>query len=82
MFCISVSADESAKAILFLSAFVGLAAIVTLLPLPGFVAKLVQKTQKEQLKEKDARVQTVTESWCYTLSVRHTYADCPPSALF
>jgi hypothetical protein len=80
--CISISADEGAKAILFLSAFVGLAAIVTLLPLPGFVAKLVQKTQGEQLKKKDARIQTVTESWYYPLSVRHTYADCPTSALF
>jgi hypothetical protein len=39
--------------------------MVALLPLPGFVTKLVQKTQKEQLKKKDARVQTVTESWCY-----------------
>ena len=37
---------------LFPSAFVGLAAIVALLPLPGFVTKLVQKTQKEQLKKK------------------------------
>jgi hypothetical protein len=52
-----------------------------LLPLPGFVAKLVQKAQQEQLKKKDARVQTVTESWCYPISAPRACVDCPPFSL-
>ena len=33
------------------SAFVGLSAIIILFPLPGYVAKLIQKVQKERMKK-------------------------------
>ncbi|KAG6808744.1 hypothetical protein H0H92_003040, partial [Tricholoma furcatifolium] len=45
-----------------LSAFVGLASIILLFPIPGYVAKRVSDVQKGRLKATDARVQTVTES--------------------
>ena len=44
------------------SAFVGLATLLMLTPLPGYLTKLVQDVQKSLLKTTDARVQTVTES--------------------
>ncbi|KAJ7797502.1 P-loop containing nucleoside triphosphate hydrolase protein [Mycena olivaceomarginata] len=44
------------------SAFVGMAVILALFPLPGYVAKLQQGAQKATLKKTDARVQTVTET--------------------
>lgn len=50
------------------SAFVGLAAIFILFPIPGLVAKLVQTVQKRRLKETDGRVQSVTESTSKFLS--------------
>lgn len=43
------------------SAFVGLAIIVLLFPLPGYVTKLIQDVQVIRLKKTDARVQIVTE---------------------
>ncbi|THU88444.1 P-loop containing nucleoside triphosphate hydrolase protein [Dendrothele bispora CBS 962.96] len=44
------------------SAFVGLAIILIMFPVPGFIAKLVQDVQSNRLKKTDARVQTVTET--------------------
>ncbi|KAG6919579.1 hypothetical protein DXG01_004242 [Tephrocybe rancida] len=44
------------------SAFVGLASIIMLFPIPGYVAKRVQDVQVIRLKATDARVQTVTET--------------------
>ncbi|KAJ8594877.1 hypothetical protein M405DRAFT_759938 [Rhizopogon salebrosus TDB-379] len=44
------------------SAFVGLAVMVILFPLPGYVAKMIQTVQKEKMNKTDARVQTVTET--------------------
>ncbi|KAF9458727.1 P-loop containing nucleoside triphosphate hydrolase protein [Collybia nuda] len=44
------------------SAFVGLASILLLSPLPGYVAKRVQDVQFIRLKKTDARVQSVTET--------------------
>lgn len=43
------------------SAFVGLATIVVLLPVPGYIAKQVQQVQKTRLTKSDARVQSITE---------------------
>ncbi|KAI0052512.1 hypothetical protein FA95DRAFT_1675194 [Auriscalpium vulgare] len=44
------------------SAFVGMAVMVILFPVPGYVAKVIQTVQKETMKKTDARVQTVTET--------------------
>ncbi|KAK0473305.1 hypothetical protein IW261DRAFT_1342846 [Armillaria novae-zelandiae] len=44
------------------SAFVGLAFIIVMLPIPGFVAKFTQTVQEQRLKKTDGRVQTVTET--------------------
>ncbi|KAG6837885.1 hypothetical protein H0H93_013038 [Arthromyces matolae] len=44
------------------SAFVGLATMILLFPIPGYVAKRIQDVQVIRLKQTDARVQTVTES--------------------
>ncbi|KAG2123601.1 hypothetical protein DEU56DRAFT_829341 [Suillus clintonianus] len=44
------------------SAFVGLAVMVLLFPLPGYVAQKIQKVQVEKMHKTDARVQTVTET--------------------
>ncbi|KAF5377185.1 hypothetical protein D9615_006331 [Tricholomella constricta] len=44
------------------SAFVGLATILLLFPIPGYVAKRIQDVQVVRLKATDARVQTVTET--------------------
>jgi hypothetical protein len=44
------------------SAFVGLATILALSPLPGYVAKHIQTVQRERMKRVDSRVQAVTES--------------------
>ncbi|KAG5648265.1 hypothetical protein DXG03_006224 [Asterophora parasitica] len=43
------------------SAFVGLATILLLFPIPGYVANRIQGVQVVRLKATDARVQTVTE---------------------
>ncbi|VDB89909.1 unnamed protein product [Peniophora sp. CBMAI 1063] len=43
------------------SAFVGVAVMIACLPLPGWVAKLIQSIQETAMKKTDARVQTVTE---------------------
>jgi ABC-type multidrug transport system fused ATPase/permease subunit len=50
------------------SSLVGLAAMVIMFPLPGYMAKLVQRAQKAKMKKTDARVQTVTESNSHSLS--------------
>ncbi|KAJ7625348.1 hypothetical protein DFH06DRAFT_1273238 [Mycena polygramma] len=44
------------------SAFVGMGVMVLLFPLPGYVAKNIQKVQQQRMKMTDARVQTVTET--------------------
>ncbi|KAI0085671.1 P-loop containing nucleoside triphosphate hydrolase protein [Irpex rosettiformis] len=43
------------------SAFVGLAVIILMFPIPGYIAKLIQETQVAKMKKSDARVQSVTE---------------------
>ncbi|KAJ7069538.1 hypothetical protein C8F01DRAFT_1113104 [Mycena amicta] len=42
--------------------WVGVASIILLAPLPGYMAKLVQKVQKERLKRTDERVSSVSEA--------------------
>ncbi|KAI0371499.1 multidrug resistance-associated ABC transporter [Pilatotrama ljubarskyi] len=49
-------------AILGWSAFVGLAAMILLFPIPGYVASKIQGVQTEKMKKTDARVQEVTET--------------------
>ncbi|KAI0052966.1 hypothetical protein FA95DRAFT_1579668 [Auriscalpium vulgare] len=44
------------------SAFVGMAVMVMLFPVPGYVAKMMQTVQQETMSKTDARVQTVTET--------------------
>ncbi|KIJ38959.1 hypothetical protein M422DRAFT_258374 [Sphaerobolus stellatus SS14] len=44
------------------SSFVGLATIIGLFPIPGWIAKKVQSIQKNKMKKSDARVQEVTDA--------------------
>ncbi|KAJ6585299.1 P-loop containing nucleoside triphosphate hydrolase protein, partial [Mycena capillaripes] len=44
------------------SVWVGVASIILLAPVPGYVAKLVQSVQKDRLKRTDERVQSVSEA--------------------
>ncbi|KAF7306582.1 ATP-binding cassette transporter [Mycena indigotica] len=44
------------------SAFVGMAVMVLLFPVPGYVAQKIQYVQQQRLKKTDARVQVVTET--------------------
>ncbi|KAH9077606.1 hypothetical protein EDB83DRAFT_2285647 [Lactarius deliciosus] len=44
------------------STFVGMAAMIVLFPVPGIIARKIQKVQKETMKRTDARVHTVTET--------------------
>ncbi|KAJ6566068.1 P-loop containing nucleoside triphosphate hydrolase protein [Mycena capillaripes] len=44
------------------SVLVGVASIILLVPVPGYMAKLVQSVQKERLKRTDNRIQSVTEA--------------------
>ncbi|KAJ6594858.1 P-loop containing nucleoside triphosphate hydrolase protein [Mycena capillaripes] len=44
------------------SVWVGVASIILLAPVPGYMAKLVQSVQKERLKRTDDRVQSVSEA--------------------
>ncbi|KAI0932659.1 hypothetical protein AcW1_000282 [Taiwanofungus camphoratus] len=44
------------------SAFVGMAVMVTMFPLPGYIASKIQSVQLDKMKKTDARVQNVTES--------------------
>ncbi|KAI0650859.1 multidrug resistance-associated ABC transporter [Trametes meyenii] len=44
------------------SAFVGLAAMILLFPIPGYVASKIQGVQTEKMKKTDSRVQEVTET--------------------
>jgi hypothetical protein len=39
-----------------------MAVMIALLPIPGLITKLVQKTKREQMKKTDGRVQAVTDS--------------------
>ncbi|KZV63334.1 P-loop containing nucleoside triphosphate hydrolase protein [Peniophora sp. CONT] len=43
------------------STFVGMAIMVACLPIPGYLAKMLQTVQKTLMKKTDARVQTATE---------------------
>ncbi|KAI0800050.1 P-loop containing nucleoside triphosphate hydrolase protein [Fomes fomentarius] len=43
------------------SAFVGLATVFATLPVPGYITKLIQGTQREKMQRTDDRVQFVTE---------------------
>ncbi|KAJ7768239.1 multidrug resistance-associated ABC transporter [Mycena metata] len=49
-------------AVLGWSAFVGLAAILFMLPIPGYVGKWVQTVQRDLSKKTDSRVQSVSET--------------------
>ncbi|KAH9829684.1 uncharacterized protein C8Q71DRAFT_887948 [Rhodofomes roseus] len=49
-------------AVLGWSAFVGLACIVILFPVPGLIATMIRKIQVAKMKKTDARVQTATET--------------------
>ncbi|KAJ7705435.1 P-loop containing nucleoside triphosphate hydrolase protein [Mycena rosella] len=49
-------------AVLGWSAFVGLAAILLMLPIPGYVGKWVATVQRELSKKTDSRMQTVIET--------------------
>ncbi|KIJ38948.1 hypothetical protein M422DRAFT_175814, partial [Sphaerobolus stellatus SS14] len=44
------------------SSFVGLATIIVLFPLPGWIAKKTQSISRNKMKKSDARVQEVTEA--------------------
>ncbi|KAF8256886.1 ABC transporter type 1, transmembrane domain-containing protein [Lactarius quietus] len=44
------------------SAFIGLAVMIALFPIPGIVAGKIQKVQKEAMRRTDARVQAATET--------------------
>ncbi|KII93466.1 hypothetical protein PLICRDRAFT_35686 [Plicaturopsis crispa FD-325 SS-3] len=44
------------------STFVGIAAMILLFPLPGYVAKYIHTVQSTRMKKTDARVQIVTEA--------------------
>jgi hypothetical protein len=56
------------------SAFVGLGTMIVLLPLPGWVTKLVGKAAQEVMKKKDARVEQVTEGTSFD-SFSFAYED-------
>ncbi len=60
-------------AILGWSSFVGLAVMVALTPVPGWVASLTSTVQKQKMKATDARVQNVTESKRHFWTARPTY---------
>ncbi|KAH9840299.1 uncharacterized protein C8Q71DRAFT_703286 [Rhodofomes roseus] len=49
-------------AVLGWSAFVGLASIIVLYPIPGMLATVVRDTQIAKMKKTDARVQTATDT--------------------
>ncbi|KAJ7123761.1 P-loop containing nucleoside triphosphate hydrolase protein [Mycena epipterygia] len=49
-------------AILGWSAFVGMATIFAMLPIPGYVGKWIQTVQRDLAKKRDTRVQTVSET--------------------
>ena len=44
------------------SSLVGVAVMLAFLPIPGAIAKNIQRVQREVMKRTDARVQVVTES--------------------
>ncbi|KAF9553875.1 multidrug resistance-associated ABC transporter [Agrocybe pediades] len=44
------------------SSLVGVAAMIVLLPFPGYIAKMLQTAQRQRMKKTDARVQAVTET--------------------
>ncbi|TFY68446.1 hypothetical protein EVJ58_g1015 [Rhodofomes roseus] len=49
-------------AVLGWSAFVGLASIIILFPVPGLIGTMIRKIQVAKMKKTDARVQTATET--------------------
>lgn len=51
-----------------LSAFVGLAVMVALFPLPGYVAKRLQDVHVTRMEMTDARIETVSESQFFQTS--------------
>lgn len=62
---LEVSANQSSShhgLILCDSSFVGVAVMVAFLPIPGAIAKNIQRVQREVMKRTDVRVQVVTES--------------------
>ncbi|KAI0365043.1 P-loop containing nucleoside triphosphate hydrolase protein [Pilatotrama ljubarskyi] len=70
MFAVFVSVESPFQVILCMiflyqilgwSALVGLATMLITLPLPGYITKHIQGSQREKMKRTDARVQTVTE---------------------
>ncbi|EMD41585.1 hypothetical protein CERSUDRAFT_110141 [Gelatoporia subvermispora B] len=44
------------------SSFVGLATMLALFPIPGYITSITQKVQREKMKRTDARTQAVTET--------------------
>ncbi|EMD36164.1 hypothetical protein CERSUDRAFT_84254 [Gelatoporia subvermispora B] len=44
------------------SSFVGLASMLALFPIPGYITSLTQKVQRERMKKTDARMQAVTDT--------------------
>ncbi|KAF4617652.1 hypothetical protein D9613_005677 [Agrocybe pediades] len=44
------------------SSLVGIACMVILLPIPGYIASIMQRAQRQRMKKTDARVQAVTET--------------------
>ncbi|EMD41587.1 hypothetical protein CERSUDRAFT_79219 [Gelatoporia subvermispora B] len=44
------------------SSFVGLATMLALFPIPGYITNITQKVQREKMKRTDARTQAVTET--------------------
>ena len=61
-------------AVLGWSAFVGLAVMVALFPVPAWVASLTNTVTKRKMEATDARVQNVTESESYyPLEMRKIY---------
>ncbi len=69
---VSLEPDTELIAHVFSSAFVGLAVMILLFPIPGLVARKIEKVQNQRLKRTDARVQVVSEG-----KVAQIYAQMP-----
>ena len=58
------------------SSFIGVAVMLAFLPIPGAIAKNIQRVQREVMKRTDARVQVVTEStWRIALGLERDKTD-------
>ena len=58
------------------SSFIGVAVMLAFLPIPGAIAKNIQRVQREVMKRTDARVQVVTEStWRIALGLGRDKTD-------